>query len=223
MTWRETMPMNEQDRKLQSKDGSSRRELIWPQVAEGSEPKALPWTLLQTRSWLTHKNNRLYLYEHEDVQKIRQESSCHRWKSDDTEIHRVASTCTPHACRGSQGIVSTSCAVFSCILSEDFTQENFTHNQNAGTVSQWQTRVTVHPYKGLLAVTRRCSCSAGTFTSLIFLNREEASHKPATASEATMGWELVPERNTGAHGHLGLGLAKWSVPSSPTACQSTQN
>lgn len=133
MTWRETMPMNEQERKLQSKDGSSRRELIWPQVAEGSEPKALLWTLLQTRSWLTHKNNRLYLYEHEDVQKIRQESSCHRWKSDDTEIHRVASTCTPHACRGSQGIVSTSCAVFSCILSEDFTQENFTHNQNAGT------------------------------------------------------------------------------------------
>ena len=52
--------------------------------------------------------------------------------SDGTEIHRLATACTPHAYRGSQGIVSTSRVIFSYIRSEDFTQENFTHNQNAG-------------------------------------------------------------------------------------------
>lgn len=52
--------------------------------------------------------------------------------SDGTVIHRLASACTPHARRGSQGTVSTSCVIFSYILSEDFTQKNFTHNQTAG-------------------------------------------------------------------------------------------
>jgi len=45
----------------------------------------------------------------------------------------------------------------------------------------------VHLYKGLLAVTRLCSCSTDTLTPLVFLNKEELSHKPAPASKASLG------------------------------------
>lgn len=107
--------------------------------------------------------------------------------SDGTEIHRLASACTPHAYRGSQGIVSTSHLIFSYILSEDFTQKNFTHNQNVGVSKSAIDQSHSSSLQRLLSSNKAVQRSTDTLTTLIFLNEEELSRKSATASKASVG------------------------------------
>lgn len=104
--------------------------------------------------------------------------------------------------------------IFSYILAEDYTQKNFSHTiKTQERESQCQTRVTVHLYKGLLAVTRLCSCSTATLISLLSLNKDELSHKPATANEASVGkLALSALRADSSHQNKTPGLVITSGP-----------
>lgn len=208
--------MNEQEGNLQSKDGSPRRKWIQLRVPEGSKPKVLLLTLLETRSWLLTYQDRLHLYEHRDTQKIDQsgESLSHlRWMSDSTENHRLAGACTPHAYRGSQ---SAFCGIF--LYAEDFTQINFTHSQNTGVrksaIDQNHTsslpRLTssnkavqlLHRYLDIPCISKLGA--AITQTS----HRQWGISGQADAV-CTSCWELGSEQNTRACDHLRPRLAKW--------------
>lgn len=112
-----------------------------------------------------------------------------RWISDGTEIHGLASACTSNAYRSSQGTFSTSVVIFSYILCKHLVQKNFYQNAETRKLAVNQSH---SPTEGTSEVTSLCRCSETPSKSLLFLKKEECSHKPATASEALLRRLMPP-------------------------------